>query len=194
MIRYSPVFGETRLNRVDGGLQVTTGNEKLQVQAGLVDAGMEDEDTWPRHIRDGVLRIQTEQRGALIGFNAIRRVTRDDPDHSVAYGVDWRWARPNLIIRGEAVRAYGLDAPQQGFYCDAFYRPVGSTSTRFVARLEGYGPAGKKLEKTVATIGIRQVLSPNFTVSANYATGTNGGAAKRVIGWSLQLMTLIYLS
>ncbi|MBI1757571.1 MAG: hypothetical protein HYR64_10755 [Fimbriimonas ginsengisoli] len=191
MVRDNEIFGETALDRVDGGLQASFGGPTLQATVGAVDIDVYENQLMPKRLDHGVARLQTQQGSLILGLSGLARIRDADPDHSRALGLDLRWTAPNTIVRAEAIRAFGDDAPMQGYYADLFYRPKGSTGTRLVGRIEGFGPSGQAINSSLATFGVRQVLTPSFTLSLNYAVGSRTDPASGMRGWTGQLMSSV---
>lgn len=181
-----------RFIRLDSGLQVTGGTPDLQYQLGLVDSNRKARQLLPEHMDRGVARLQTSKGPFIIGFNGFKQVVGVDADKVGAYGVDLRWTAPNVQVRAELDKIDSDDASGWGYYTDVFVRPGKSTTTRLLGRIESYKAPYKDGIATLYTAGLRQVLSPNFTLSVNYAFGNHVLPAPGMFGWNAQLMTSIH--
>ncbi len=181
-----------RFIRLDTGVQVTGGTPELQYQVGLVDSNRKSRQLLPEHMDRGVARLQTAKGPFIIGLSGFQQVVGTDSEHVRAYGLDARWTAPNIQFRAEVAKVDSDDASGWGYYMDAFYRPGTSTKTRLVGRAESYKAPYKDGISVLYTAGLRQVLSPNFTLSINYGVGNHVAPAPTNFGWSAQLMTSIH--
>lgn len=181
-----------RFLRLDTGIQVTAGSPELQYQVGLVDANRKSRQLLPQHMDHGVVRLQTAKGPFILGLNGFKQVVGVDGDEVRAYGADLRWTAPSVQIRSEVDKIDSDDASGWGFFTDVFVRPGKSTTTRLLGRAESYKAPYKDGIATLYTTGIRQVISPNFTLSVNYAFGNHVLPAQNMFGWNVQLMTSIH--
>jgi hypothetical protein len=114
---------------------------------------------------EGTIRLQRCVGPVILGLNGLWGQTRDlqsGTQGAVRFaGLDLRYSRPTLILRGELVAGGVPDGCYQGFYLDLLYHPVSLHRFTLVGRTEavqglpGYGHncARQILRRTIATSG-----------------------------------------
>ena len=186
------------LPRLDTGVDWQGGAGALVYQVGVVDVGSQLYQALPRHADHFVGRLQTYHGNWIFGFNLLAGNTGGK--QAQLADLDWRWSAPHVQMRGEyLVAPTGIMHPQGG-YVDFFYHPPVLTRTTFLARAEAvsavytdYGEAGQgKLEQQFArryTIGVKQILSPLFTLELNRSWGNDTELTSQGAGWNAQVIT-----
>jgi hypothetical protein len=196
LIRSNPLIEGLRLMRDDAGAEVTFGGPKLQVQASMVDSSLNRFQYVPREISTSTMRAQTTLGAFIVGLDALWRFSTGDE----IVGIDVRWSAPHLVVRGEFMAGIGSDDTASGFYVDGTYRVPGVERTQLVGRIERYS-SGDQGDFMLQTLGLREIVSPNFTANVNYgwgSGGTKGNAytpvsdAPGLQGWSARLMFQIH--
>ncbi|HMS56084.1 MAG TPA: hypothetical protein PKA27_11855 [Fimbriimonadaceae bacterium] len=189
IIRSNPITPQLGLLRFDTGVDVQGGSPELQVQAGVVDVANDGWELAPQNADHVALRLQSEQGQAIIGISTLTKV-RGTGTRNGMIGLDVRWSKPEWMARFEAVKGYSRGANGHGAYLDVFYRPQRWFRTQFGVRGEFYESLAG-VESSLLTLGVRQILSKEFTLSVNYGHGSRTGAAAGMRGWTVQLMTAL---
>ena len=83
-------------------------------------------------------------------------------------GVDLRYARPFLVLRGEAIQGTIERRAYRGFYLDAYYRLPGLPAWTLTARGERLKPDPDSAAAHQSTLGARYTLDPRWTLTVNW--------------------------
>jgi hypothetical protein len=83
-------------------------------------------------------------------------------------GLDFRWSRPSLILRGELVTGDVPGGSPRGYYLDALYRPAGLHRGTLVGRVESSrGRGGDESTYRRQTIGLKWDLGHGTVAAIN---------------------------
>jgi hypothetical protein len=188
LIRASRTNSYLGLTRFDTGADVRFISGSFEYQLGLVDVA---NGTWallPREPRFGVARVQTYFGPFIVGGSVLAKVIGSPSNSDArAYGMDMRWTADRIQLRGEWIRIQTDDGWSGGYYVDAFYRPPKSYRTQIGVRLQGDDTTEGVVSRQY-TVGLRQVITPNFAASVNYGLG-DGAAPRSSRGWSFEIST-----
>ncbi len=90
-------------------------------------------------------------------------------------GIDWRYTRPHLVVRGEYI--FGTLAGNQthGTYADVYYHLPKYDQITFVGRAEGFRAATGRAYRKQLTLGVRYTASPSWIFSMNWRINTDPG-------------------
>jgi hypothetical protein len=93
-------------------------------------------------------------------------------------GIDIRYTRPYLVLRGEVMRGNlagdHYQGAYKGGYIDAYYRMPGLPAWTLTARTEQIKPSPMTQEAHQTTLGARWTMNPAWTVVANWRKNTIG--------------------
>ena len=181
LIDYPMARGDYAYHSVDWGAPGvfwSGGPASLQLEA----AGFSGKGTgiWDNasEVSGGALRAQTSVSSDRLG-SAILGLSRWDgtlhdkitsvvsqPVHLT--GMDLRYTRNELLMRGEYLFGTLAGSHERGWYLDTYYRLPHQQRWSLVARVEGIKPDDQFAESRQLTLGVRAVLSPDWTLAANW--------------------------
>jgi hypothetical protein len=183
------------------GAEIAGSKGAFQYQASAVDSSDDDWHVLPGQTDTGVARFQFSQGRFILGMSGFDKVADNYGPAEQIVGIDYRYTAPRLQIRGELIRGTSTSGAS-GYYVDLFYRPPKLSRTQVGFRAQGIdAPAGSGYwdgsfwaassgNGHVYSFAARQFLSPNFTLSVNYGTGSNIQTAQGLLGWSVQLQSI----
>lgn len=204
MLRTVALSPSLSLSRLDTGADWQGGTGALQYQLGLVDIQSRPYQPLPQRPDHFVGRVQTYRGNLILGFNLL--VAGSGGEQTRLAALDGQWSVPHMQIRGEYLIGQAGDRHPQGGHLDFFYHPPVLTRTTFLARAEAlsaeytaggaYGPGGAgEAEKQFArryTVGVKQILSPQFTLELNRSWGNDTELTDQGPGWDMQLVTFTH--
>jgi hypothetical protein len=170
LIRYYPIQGP-HLEDSANGVQYLRSEGRWQFEAAVFGRGDDVGGLVPRGDQ-GTLRLQRYGGPWIIGLNAYR--TRAPAVGTAQYGdghffgLDFRYSRPALILRGEVVAGSVPGGSPEGFYLDALYHPAWLGRINVVGRTEavrGQPRDGGLYERE--TIGLKWEAIPGVAVALN---------------------------
>lgn len=181
LIDYPMTRGDYAYHSVDWGAPGVFwagGPTNVQIEA----AGFSGKGTgiWDNQseVSGGAVRAQTSLSSDRLG-SAIFGLSRWDgslhdkitslvsqPVHMT--GVDLRYTRNELLMRGEYLFGTMAGERERGWYVDTYYRLPHQQRWTLVGRLEAMKPESDAAESRQLTLGVRAVLSPDWTLAANW--------------------------
>jgi hypothetical protein len=168
LIRYYPFQGP-HLEDSANGLEYLRSEGPWQVEAALFGRGSEVGAVVPTG-HEGALRIQRYTGSLILGLNAfLTRVGEAETGyHGRAhfFGVDFRFSRPTLILRGEVVVGHVPGGSPEGFYLDALYHPARLGRLTLVGRTEavrGQPIRGGLYQRE--TVGLKWEVAPGIVAA-----------------------------
>ena len=155
------------------GLKATGSRGPVQIEAaGFSGAG---QGTWGNfnHVDGGAVRVQSYLPPPLVvGASVWQGHQANAPGLGGApvsiAGIDGRFTREYLLLRGEAMVGTLAGDHMHGGYLDAYYRLPGVSQVTLVGRVEALKPATDQPEARQLTLGARWVFSPDWTLSGNW--------------------------
>ena len=194
LIDYPMPRGDYYWHSVDWGAPGVTwsgGLPRLQIEAAGLDGrgtGIWDNQT---HVRGAAVRAQTYFGDAILGLSRWDGALQDvptSPDRLPVHmtGLDLRYTKTQLLVRGEYLFGTLAGAHEQGWYLDIYYRLPQQQHWSLVARVERLKPGDKYPESRQITLGARYIASREWTLAANwrhnnglqYSPSWNPGATK----------------
>lgn len=197
LLRTVALGPQLELSRLDTGADWQDGTGSLQFQVGVVDIHARPYQPLPARPDYMVGRVQTYAGNAMLGFNLLSGGSGEG--RTDVADLDWRWSTPHVQVRGEFLFGNTGRQHPHGYYLDFFYHPPSLTRTTFLARSEGvtashaasYG-GDIEYEKQFAdryTLGVKQVLSSQFTLELNRSWGNATELVEDKPGYEVQLIT-----
>lgn len=170
LIRYYPFEGP-HLEDSASGMAYLRSVGPWQVEAALFGHGSDAQALLPAG-NEGALRVQRYMGSLILGLNAVRahaqgRNLEYRPEGHF-FGVDFRFSRPSLILRGEIVAGGVPGGSPRGFYLDALYHSVRLGSVTLVGRTEavrGQPEHGGLYQRE--TIGLKWEVTSGVAVALN---------------------------
>lgn len=170
LIRYYPFQGP-HLEDSARGLEYVRSLGPWQVEAALFGQGSDLRALLPNG-REGALRIQRYSGAWIVGLSVDRtRAQNGETEYAPAghfFGVDFRYSRPALILRGEVVEGTVQGSSPRGYYLDALYHPAWLGSVTLVGRTEA--ERGQPVQGGLyarETVGLKWEAAPGVTVALN---------------------------
>lgn len=176
LIDYPIARGDYAYHSVDWGVpgvQWSGGSPQLQIQAagfsGKAESIWDSENT----VRGGAVRLQTYTHGVILGVSrwdgAIQPLFTS-PQMSAVHmnGVDVRYTRPHLLLRGEFLKGELAGDQEMGWYLDAYYHLPGLVKWTLTSRWEQLKPGNDDPLSHQVTLGARYVASPQWTLVVNW--------------------------
>ena len=176
LIDYAMPRGDYAYHSVDWGapgVAWSGGTAKLQIEAaGFGGRGTGIWDNQSR-VRGAAVRAQTYAGDLILGVSRWDGALQDTPTSPGLLpvhvtGLDVRYTRPQLLLRGEYLFGTLAGDHVRGWYLDAYYRLPQSPHWSLVGRLERLKPGDDDPESHQITLGVRYVLSPDWTLAANW--------------------------
>lgn len=182
-------------NGVDWGVPGATwsgGGAKLQAEAALFSGRAAGVWGTTSQAGGGALRLQTWVGDAILGASRWDG-WQDAPDetseveseggqptmrHAPVHlnGMDLRYTRPHLLLRGEYLFGTLAGGALHGWYMDAYYHVPKYAKLTLAARLEALRPSSSLPTGRQLTLGLRYVSSPDWTLAVNWRTNNMNAA------------------
>ncbi|MGO8671229.1 MAG: hypothetical protein ACLQVD_07695 [Capsulimonadaceae bacterium] len=190
LIAYPLVRSDYEYEGVDWGApgaEWTGGSPWLQVQAAAFDGGAVGDWNNRNAANGGVVRLQTYSGSLIVGASrwdgtlsptdtfAARQVVQIS-------GIDWRYTRPQLILRGELITGKVAGDDSFGWYEDVYYRLPPLPHCTLVARVEEFHPESDSPTGRQITLGIRYVLDRYSFAAFNWRR--NNGRGMYLWSWA----------
>jgi hypothetical protein len=172
IVKYYPFEGP-HLGRSEQGIGYLGASGAWQVEGALFgdDGGVEG---FAPSGGEGSLRVQRFTGPLILGLNALRghALHPDSGQRGTVrfFGLDVRYSRPTLILRGELLSGRVPGGSPRGFYLDALYHPVSLHRVTFVGRAEaaqGQPVTGRRYRRQ--TVGFKWDLGRGTTLAINQA-------------------------
>ncbi len=183
LIDYPLARGDFAYHSVDWavpGVFWTGGPANLQVEAaGFSGRGTE---IWNNtgEVRGGAGRVQTYTGDAIFGLSrwdgAVQNSPaspRTQPVHMT--GLDLRYTKTQLVMRGEYLFGTLSGSRMIGWYLDAYYRLPQQEHWSLVGRVEALKPGSSYAQGRQITLGVRDVVAPNWTLALNWRRNNGPG-------------------
>ncbi len=169
------------------GVKWTGGNSRLQVEAagfaGKASGVWSNQNT----VGGGALRVQTYARALILGvsrwdgtLDLNKATSLRTPVH--VNGLDLRYTRPHLLLRGEYLFGELGGNQMHGWYLDTYYHLPKYEKITLVARLEAFQPDPKLPLSRQITLGVRYVADANWTFALNWRR--NNAASSYKYSWT----------
>jgi hypothetical protein len=155
------------------------GSPRLQVEAAAFSGLASGIENNRNPVGGGAARLQTYSGDLILGLSRWDGYLSDTSslaDREVVQmnGVDWRYTRPHLLIRGEYLTGVIGDDRPHGWYSDLYYRLPGVEKCTLVGRIEESHPAADTASRRQVTVGARYVLAPDWTAAVNWKRKSGG--------------------
>ncbi len=183
------------------GVQVIGGTPLLQFEvAGFGGQGV---GVWndTSRVSGGALRVQTYGRDFIVGASRWDGSLSDQEDGGPNQpvhlnGLDLRYTRPHLVLRGEYLFGNLGGDQMRGWYLDAYYRLPQWEKVTLVARWEQSRPGLDDPIGRQVTLGMRYVATREWTLAVNWQhnngiTGYNANSSSAV-GRSGEMFFQVY--
>jgi hypothetical protein len=189
VIKYSQAEGG-QLDRSGVGVGYLRSVGAGQVEAALFSSNGREGPT--ASSGEGTIRLQRCVGPVILGLNGLWGQTRDPQSKNrgaVRFaGLDLRYSRPTLIVRGELVAGEVPDGCYQGFYLDLLYHPLSLHRFTLVGRTEAVqGLPGYGAHYARQTLGFKCDLGHGTAVAVNQAFDAphvrSGGAGTTILVW-----------
>jgi hypothetical protein len=164
--------GEYQVGRSEQGLSFVRSDGRWQLEAALFS----DDGAWRAVIPsggEGCLRLQYYTGAVVLGVSALRERGDESgtPEEGAArfFGLDFRFSRPSLILRGEVVSGSAPGGSPGGFYVDLLHRPPQIRNVTFVARVESARGLSGQPRYRRGTVGAKWDLGGGTAMALNQA-------------------------
>ena len=176
LIDYPMTRGDYAYHSVDWGAPGvfwSGGPANLQLEA----AGFSGKGTgiWDNQseISGGAVRAQTYAGNAILGLSRWDGTLHDKITSQVSRpvhmtGLDGRYTKNELLVRGEYLFGSLASSRERGWYLDTYYRLPHQQRWTLVGRVEALKLGDTYAESRQLTLGVRAVLSPDWTLAANW--------------------------
>lgn len=161
-----------RVGRSEKGLGYFRSEGRWQLEAAL----FADRGGWRAVVPsrgEGSVRLQYYSGPIILGLSALREYGRaplPGADGKARFvGLDFRFSRPSLILRGELVSGSAPGGSPRGFYMDVLYHPAALRDFTLVGRVEtarGLRGQGRYRRET---IGVKWDLGHGAALALNQA-------------------------
>lgn len=181
LINYPIVRSDYEYNAVDWGAPGVVwigGGPKLQVEAAGFDGVSSGDWNNRDYTGGGAARLQTYSGDLILGVSRWDGYLSPNDQFSQREvvqmtGIDWRYTRPQLILRGEYMNGLEGGDRMHGWYVDAYYRLPHLGKWTAVGRIEEFKPSDDASNGRQITAGLRYIAAPGLNVSLNW-TCNNG--------------------
>jgi hypothetical protein len=152
----------------------------LQVEvAGFSGRGTEIWDNTGQ-VRGGAVRAQTYTGDAIFGLSRWDGAVQNGPTSSRTQpvhmtGLDLRYTKTQLLLRGEYLFGTLSGSQMTGWYLDAYYRLPQQEHWSLVGRVEALKPGSSSAEGRQLTLGVRDVIAPDWTLALNWRHNNGPG-------------------
>lgn len=164
------------LNSVDWGvpgIRLVTGGQKLQLEAATFEGRGAGVWSNTNNVGGAAGRVQTYVGDLILGVSHwdgffdtnFRRNMRRRVHVS---GLDIRFTKPHLLLRGEYLFGNMGSGDMHGWYLDAYYHLPKYDRWTLTARVEALRPGPKMALGKQLTLGVRYTLDPNWILSVNW--------------------------
>lgn len=178
LIDYPLARVDAGLNAVDWGVPgVGWSGGSPTVQFEAVGFGGQSAGVWSNvnNASGGAARVQTYFDGVILG------VSRWDGTLSTSFrpgeagaqpthmtGLDLRWTRPHLLVRGEYLFGTLANAQMHGWYVDAYYHLPKYQRWTLASRLEEFQANTRVRSVWQYTVGVRYIQDRDWTLALNW--------------------------
>ncbi len=154
------------------------GSPKLQLEAAAFDGNAVNLWSGSQTMKGAAARAQTYFGDLILGVSNWDSYVDPAPgpwtsrENVHVTGVDMRYTRPHLVLRGEYVVGTMGDDYLSGWYLDSFYRLPKYEKFTFVSRLELLRPSSSSSTVRQLTLGLRYTIAPGWSCAANWRTAS----------------------
>jgi hypothetical protein len=164
--------GEYQVGRSEHGLGSLLASGRWQLEAGL----FAERGGWRAVVPsggEGSLRLQYYANSLILGLSGLCQ-QGIDPESGVDgtarfVGLDFRFSRPSLILRGELVSGTAPGGYPRGFYLDVLYRPAALRVVTLVGRVESARGLSGESSYWRETVGFKWELGRGTALAVNQA-------------------------
>ena len=192
-----------KLNRLDTGVDWQHDSGPFEMTVGVVNTTSRTNQFLPRHANDLILRLQGYTGAFIFGIDDFAGVDGGKFNSDRIFGFDARWTAPHWQVTGEWDSGYFNGQSSRGYYADVLYHPPGLLRTTFVGRAEGISgattggyqadyPNGELLSGRRYTLGIKQILTKQYTIEVSRLYGDHGNVNQGSAPWAVQLITFTH--
>ncbi len=117
------------------------------------------------------LRLQTFYKGLIFGvsrWDGSTSTAGAGPERTHLTGLDVRYTRPHLLLRGEYIGGDHGGERAHGFYVDAFYHLPKFERWSVAMRWENFAPESEAPTTRQFTLGVRYTLSKDWVLALNW--------------------------
>jgi hypothetical protein len=180
-------YGLNSVNWGVPGVQWTGGNARWQLEAAAFEGRAYGEWGNLNNVGGSAFRLQTYARDLILGASYwdgyldtnFRRNWRG-PIH--LSGIDMRYTRPHLLLRGEYLFGTLNGSQMHGWYLDAYYHLPKYAKWTLVARLEELKPGSSLPLGKQVTFGFRYTADPRWIFAVNWRR--NNGSSFYPHSWT----------
>jgi hypothetical protein len=171
--------------RSELGLSADWGSPRLRLEASIAGGDGSQAAAGLDRVEEGSLRIQTAQGRWIVGLNGLAGRAHAPLDSGGfgkravrLAGIDWRYSKSSVIVRGEYLwwRVPGYTA--YGGYLDVLYHAESAPAWTLVARAETMRLGGEQYR---FTIGARYAPAPGWLVQLNLGAGSPSRATRLAV-------------
>lgn len=188
LVQTMPVADLRSILRLDTGISVHAYLGTFLVQASAIDATSDRWQVLPEKIDHYALRAETSFGNAIVAFNGLVGDRWFGKDAPKAYGLDFRYSLPNVLLRGELLANSKDGSTAGGGYLDAAFKIVGLPKLTLLARYDFNRLPGKNETLQLHTLGAKYALTPNIVLMVAYGFGPSNPATHDLKGWSSMVM------
>ena len=182
--RLMPLADGINLSNFNSGVEAKAWNGSIQGELAVLNVNPSEETVLPGNLSFERARVQVADGTLLLGVNAIAQngnLSRSSPH---ALGLDYRWTASHVLVRGEAMQGYGSGSVGRGYYTDVTVRPPKFFRTQLGGRVDNFD--GHGIRANLYTAAVRQILTPNLSLSLNYSWGSVPDFLYPMTGWHLE--------
>ena len=174
LIDYPLLRGDSALQALDWGVTGAKytgfkGNTQWETSAfGGTGAGM-----WgnQNNVSGIASRLQTYYKGVIVGlsrWDGSTSTAGKGQEGTHLTGVDVRYTRPHLLLRGEYMAGDHAGQKSHGFSIDAFYHLPKFERWTLSTRWEAFQPSTNTTTTRQLTVGVRYTLSKDWMLALNW--------------------------
>ena len=176
LIDYPLTRGDYALSSVDWGVpgvRWTGGSPNLQIDGAVF--GGQASGLWNNlnNVQGAAVRAQTYTHGVVMGLSywngsQSTSFSRNGPQNTQMTGLDLRYTRPHLLIRGEYMLGRLAGDTMRGWYLDMYYHLPKFEKWTLTARLEQLKPSSDDPTAHQITLGVRYTLDKSWILAVNW--------------------------
>jgi hypothetical protein len=165
------------------GVQWTGGSPRFQIEAAGFDGDASGAWGNTNRLGGGAVRVQTYLRDLILGSSywggyvdiSLTKRDKDGDTYTITQrrrvrlnGLDIRYTRPHLLLRGEFLFGVLGGKRMEGWYLDAYYHLPRYEKWTLAARLESLRPGAGMPYGRQVTLGVRYTLSRDWVLAVNW--------------------------
>ena len=162
------------------GVRWTGNTSNFQVDAAAF--GGQGAGVWGNlnNVSGGIVRLQAYTNGVVMGLSRwdgtqSTNLGQAGRQGTHLTGLDLRYTRPHLLLRGEYIFGKEAGDTMRGWYLDAYYHLPKYEKWTLAARMEGLRPASGLPALRQFTLGARYTLDRHWTLAVNWRRNQGGG-------------------